>query len=71
MKPPTGSGGTNAAVGSPGKNPLRLAISDTRQQIRDTVGDLAKSVNEVTRHIAKAATGGGADDEHDTPGGES
>jgi hypothetical protein len=71
MKPPTGGGGTNAAVGSLGKNPLRQAISDTRQQIRDTVGDLAKSVNEVTRHIAKAATGGGADDDHDTPGGES
>jgi hypothetical protein len=68
MKPPTSSGGSTADVGSPAKSPLRQAINDTRQQIRNTVGDLAKSVNEVTKHIAKAATGGGADDDHDAPG---
>ena len=68
MKPPASSGGSTADAGSPGKSPLRQAISDTRQQIRDSVGDFAKNVNEAAKHIVKAATGGGADDDHDASG---
>jgi hypothetical protein len=65
MKPPTSSAGSSADVGSPGKLPLRKAIGYTRQQIRDSVGDFAKGVNEAAKHITKAATGGGTDDDHD------
>ncbi len=66
MKPPTSSAGSSADVGSPGKLPLRKAIGDTRQQIRDSVGHFAKGVNEAAKHITKAATGGGTDDDHDS-----
>jgi hypothetical protein len=66
MKPPTSSAGSSADVGSPGKLPLRKAIGDTRQQICDSVGDFAKGVNEAAKHITKAATGGGTDDDHDS-----
>jgi hypothetical protein len=70
MQPPTGSSGSTASVGSSRKNPLRQTIGDTRRQLRDSVGDLTKTVTKITKHVVKAATGGAADaaKDNDTSG---
>jgi hypothetical protein len=70
MKPPTSNRASTVKIGSPGKSPLRQTISNTRQQIHDSVGDFAKRVDKVTKHIAKAATGGGAHDDNNDAHGE-
>jgi hypothetical protein len=45
--------GSTSDGGSSGKGSLRQAISDTRQQIRDSVGDFTKAVNNVAKQITK------------------
>ncbi len=65
LNPLAGNRGSNTDGGSSGGGPLQQAISDTRQQIRGSVSDFAKSVTEATRNMTKAATGGGADSEDD------
>jgi hypothetical protein len=66
----TGSTGTTARVESSGTESLRRAIDGTRAQIRDSVGDFAKSVGDVTRSITTAATGGGTGKRGDADSGE-
>lgn len=68
MHPSTGSGGSTTGVGSPRPGSIRDAISDTRQQIRSSVRSFAGNVGDVTRDIAKVATGGRPDGAGDTSG---
>jgi hypothetical protein len=56
-------GESTTDVGSLSGNRLRQSISDTRQQIRNTVGGITKSVTDVTKRLTKAATGGGSDND--------
>lgn len=58
MNPSTGSGGSTTSDGSSRTSSIRGAISDTRQQIRSSVRSFAGDVRDVTRDIAKVATGG-------------
>lgn len=68
MNPSTDSGGYTTGVGSPRTGSIRDAISDTRQQIRSSVRSFAGNVGDVTRDIAKVATGGRPDGAGDTSG---
>ncbi len=62
---------TTTDVGSSSGSRLRQSISDTRQQIRNTVGGITKSVTDVTKRLTKAATGGGSDNDDDTDNNDS
>ncbi len=65
VNPSTSSDEPGANIGSSGPSSIRRAISGTRENIRDSIGDFTKGVSDATRNITRAATGGGAGGDDD------
>jgi hypothetical protein len=70
MNPLAGDHGTDATERPAGRGSMPDAVRDTRQQIRGSLNDITKSVTDVTRKIARAATGRGNDDQGNDDAGD-
>jgi hypothetical protein len=66
MNPLVGDNPSGTASRPSNQTALQENLRETRQQIRGSVSDFTKSVTDVTRNLAKAATGRGGNDSQDS-----